>query len=55
MKRLRFENGDLDAVDAQILDILDGDGRVSVADLARAIKLSPPSTTERIDASRKLV
>src|SRR6266702_7200012 len=48
MKRLRYENGALDPVDARILGALVDDARVSIADLARAIGLSPPSVSERI-------
>jgi len=48
MKRLRYENGDLDAVDARILDALARDARSSIAELARLVGLSPPSVSERI-------
>ena len=48
MKRLRYENGALDATDARILDALVKDARVSIADLARSVGLSPPSVSERI-------
>lgn len=48
MKRLRYENGGLDAVDARLLDILARDARTSLAQLARAVGLSPPSVSERI-------
>ena len=48
MKRLRYENGALDATDARILDALVNDARVSIADLARSVGLSPPSVSERI-------
>ena len=48
MKRLRYENGAIDAVDIRILDALVKDARISVADLARAVGLSPPSVAERI-------
>lgn len=48
MKRLRYENGDIDAVDVRILEALVGDARRSVADLARLVGLSPPSVAERI-------
>jgi Lrp/AsnC family leucine-responsive transcriptional regulator len=48
MKRLRYENGTLDAIDVRILDALVADARVSVADLARAVGLSPPSVSERM-------
>jgi Lrp/AsnC family leucine-responsive transcriptional regulator len=48
VKRLRYENGALDATDARILDALVNDARVSIADLARSVGLSPPSVSERI-------
>jgi Lrp/AsnC family leucine-responsive transcriptional regulator len=48
VKRLRYENGEIDAVDVRILDALVGDARVSVADLARLVGLSAPSVAERI-------
>jgi len=48
MKRLRYENGVLDELDARILSALTGDGRISVAELARKVRLSPPSVSERI-------
>lgn len=48
MKRLRYENGPLDPVDARILEILAADARISVAELARQVGLSPPSVSERI-------
>ena len=48
MKYLRFENGILDRTDAQILTALAEDGRITVAELARGVGLSPPSVSERI-------
>lgn len=48
MKRLRYENGDLDAIDARILEALARDARISMADLARSVGLSAPSVSERI-------
>jgi len=48
MRRLRYENGNMDAVDCEILDVLSRDARVSVAELARLVKLSAPSVSERI-------
>ena len=48
MKRLRFQNGPLDAVDAAILRALATDARMTMSDLARAVGLSPPSVTERV-------
>ncbi len=47
-KRLRFENGAFDPIDAKILAALAGDARVSNASLARSVGLSPPSVAERI-------
>lgn len=48
MKRLRYENGDIDATDVAILRALSTDARVTMADLARAVGLSAPSVTERV-------
>ena len=48
MKRLRYENGPVDAVDARILDRLVADARTSIAEIARAVGLSAPSVSERI-------
>ncbi|WP_354111691.1 Lrp/AsnC family transcriptional regulator [Bradyrhizobium sp. S3.12.5] len=48
MKRLRYENGDLDVTDVRILDALADDARMSIADLARSVGLSSPSVSERI-------
>lgn len=48
MKRLRYESGDLDATDVRILNALVDDARISIADLARSVGLSPPSVSERI-------
>ncbi len=48
MKRLRYENGGLDDLDARLLEALVSDGRMSVATLARTIGLSPPSAAERM-------
>lgn len=48
MKRLRYENGGIDAIDAAILRALAEDARVTMADLARAVGLSAPSVTERV-------
>lgn len=48
VKRLRYENGDLDAVDASILKALIADARVSIAELARTVGLSAPSVSERV-------
>jgi Lrp/AsnC family transcriptional regulator, leucine-responsive regulatory protein len=48
VKRLRYENGDIDTTDARILDALVDDARTSMADLARLVGLSPPSVSERV-------
>ncbi|WP_425406927.1 Lrp/AsnC family transcriptional regulator [Hwanghaeella sp.] len=48
MKRLRYEDQGLDGVDAAILDVLIENARVSIADLARRVGLSPPSVSERL-------
>ena len=48
MKRLRNQHSELDAVDARILSALASDARISVAELARLVGLSPPSAAERI-------
>lgn len=48
MKRLRYQNAELDATDARILEALIEDARISIAELARSVRLSPPSVSERI-------
>jgi len=48
VKRLRYENGDLDLTDVRTLDALVNDARISIADLARSVGLSSPSVSERI-------
>jgi Lrp/AsnC family leucine-responsive transcriptional regulator len=48
MKRLRYENGDLDWIDARILDAMAANARISMAELARAVGLSAPSVAERL-------
>lgn len=48
MKRLGFESGPIDAVDARILSMLADNARVSTADLARKVGLSAPAVAERI-------
>lgn len=48
MKRLRYENGEIDAVDARILAALVDDARASVAVVARLVGLSAPTVSERI-------
>lgn len=46
------ERRSLDEVDTRILHVLEQDGRISTAELARQINLSPSSTAERV---RRLV
>jgi DNA-binding Lrp family transcriptional regulator len=48
MNRLWFENGGLDQIDAELLATLATDGRITIADLARKVGMSPPSVAERI-------
>lgn len=48
MKRLRYDNGALDPVDARLLDALAKNARSTVASLARAVDLAPPTVAERI-------
>jgi Lrp/AsnC family leucine-responsive transcriptional regulator len=48
VKRLRFQNGGLDALNGRIVRALAADGRRTMADLAREVGLSPPSVTERV-------
>jgi Lrp/AsnC family transcriptional regulator, leucine-responsive regulatory protein len=46
--RLRFKNAGIDAIDAQLLRLLDADSRTSTAELARALAMSAPSVAERL-------
>jgi Lrp/AsnC family leucine-responsive transcriptional regulator len=48
VKRLRFKNGPLDAIDVALVRLLARDARATMADLARVVGLSPPSATERV-------
>jgi Lrp/AsnC family leucine-responsive transcriptional regulator len=48
VKRLRFQNGPLDTVDVALVRLLARDARATMADLARAVGLSPPSVAERV-------
>jgi Lrp/AsnC family transcriptional regulator, leucine-responsive regulatory protein len=48
LKRLRYQNGLIDAIDGVILRALSEDARMTMADLARAVGLSAPSVTERV-------
>jgi Lrp/AsnC family leucine-responsive transcriptional regulator len=43
----------LDVVDVQILSLLQKDGRITNADLAKAVGLSPPSVLQRVRALEK--
>ncbi len=47
-RNLRNESPKLDPIDARLLRLLADEGRTSVAELARAVGLSAPSTAERI-------
>jgi Lrp/AsnC family transcriptional regulator, leucine-responsive regulatory protein len=44
----------LDEVDIQILSLLQGDGRMTNADLAKHVNLSPPSVLQRVRTLEKL-
>ncbi len=48
LKRIRYESGGLDAVDARLLQMLVANARVSTADLARAVGLTAPTVAERV-------
>ena len=48
MKRIRYANGALDALDTAILQALTREARIPIRELAQQIGLSSPSTTERI-------
>ena len=48
MKRLKYQNGALDKVDARILAAFIDNARISLADLSRTVGLSSPSVSERI-------
>jgi len=48
MKRVRYENRDIDDVDASILRALVENARISTAELSRAVGLSAPSVSERV-------
>lgn len=48
MRRIRYENGSLDAIDARILRLLAENARTSNAELSRLIGLSAPSIAERV-------
>lgn len=40
-------------IDIQLLDLLQRDGRITNADLAKAVKLSPPTVLQRVRALEK--
>jgi Lrp/AsnC family leucine-responsive transcriptional regulator len=48
MKRVRYVDGSLDALDMKILNALAQDARTPMRELAQKIGLSAPSTTERV-------
>lgn len=48
MKRVRYINGRIDAVDISILRLLAEDGRMAMKDLAARVGLSAPSVAERV-------
>jgi Lrp/AsnC family leucine-responsive transcriptional regulator len=48
MKRVRYIDGALDALDSKILGALSADARTPMRELAQKIGLSAPSTTERV-------
>jgi len=48
MKRVRYVDGAVDALDTAILKVLAVDARTPIRDLARQIGLSAPSTAERV-------
>jgi len=48
MKRLNYQNGQLDAMDEKILRVLVENARISNANLSRSVGLSPPSVAERV-------
>ncbi|MEM7739661.1 MAG: Lrp/AsnC family transcriptional regulator [Pseudomonadota bacterium] len=48
VKPLRMEGGDIDDVDARILEALVHNARISIAELARTVGMSAPSVSERV-------
>lgn len=48
MKRVRYIDGTLDALDTAIIQLLAADSRTTMRELAKKIGLSAPSTTERV-------
>lgn len=48
MKRIRYLNGNVDLIDAKLMEALAQDGRVSMKQLATLVGLSAPSVAERV-------
>jgi Lrp/AsnC family leucine-responsive transcriptional regulator len=48
LKYRRSENQPLDPIDAALVTALADDARISVAELARMVEMSPPSVSERL-------
>lgn len=48
-----FKNDELDAVDKQILSLLQADGRISNTDLAKAVRMSPTAALARTQRLQK--
>jgi Lrp/AsnC family leucine-responsive transcriptional regulator len=48
LKYRRSENHALDPIDAALMTALADDARISVAELARMVEMSPPSVSERL-------
>jgi Lrp/AsnC family transcriptional regulator, leucine-responsive regulatory protein len=48
MNRLRSKNGDLDATDAKLLELLVANARTPTAELAGVVGLSAPTVAERV-------
>ena len=53
MVRTAAMKTNLDEVDLQLLALLQRDGRITNADLAKAVNLSPPSVLQRVRALEK--
>jgi Lrp/AsnC family leucine-responsive transcriptional regulator len=48
VRRVRYLDSDLDAIDREILTVLAGNARIPMKDLAQHVGLSAPSATERV-------
>ncbi|MGZ5202111.1 MAG: Lrp/AsnC family transcriptional regulator [Telluria sp.] len=48
MKRVRYQDGELDAIDMSILEVLAREARLPMRELAERVGLSGPSTAERV-------